>query len=64
VFENKPGAGENLATQFVKRAPTDGYSILVHSVAYAVNPSLYPNAGHGKIRSQREICFTRYGVNA
>ena len=50
VVENKPGAGGNIATQFVKRAPADGYSILVHSVAYAVNPSLYPNAGYDAIK--------------
>jgi tripartite-type tricarboxylate transporter receptor subunit TctC len=50
VVENKPGAGGNIATQFVKRAPTDGYSILVHSVAYAVNPSLYPNAGYDAVK--------------
>ena len=51
VVENKPGAGGNIATQFVKRAPADGYSILVHSVAYAVNPSLYPNAGYDAIKA-------------
>ena len=34
----------------VKRAPADGYTILVHSVAYAVNPSLYPNAGYDAIK--------------
>jgi tripartite-type tricarboxylate transporter receptor subunit TctC len=50
IVENKPGAGGNIATQYVKRAPADGYSILVHSVAYAVNPSLYPNAGYDAIK--------------
>ena len=46
VVENKPGAGGNVATQQVKRAPADGYTLLVTSVAYAVNPTLYPNAGY------------------
>ena len=46
VVENKPGAGGNVATQQVKRAAPDGYSLLVTSVAYAVNPTLYPNAGY------------------
>ena len=50
VVENKPGAGGNIATGVVKRAPADGYTILVHSVAYAVNPSLYPNAGYDAIK--------------
>jgi tripartite-type tricarboxylate transporter receptor subunit TctC len=46
VVENKPGAGGNVATQQVKRAAPDGYTLLVTSVAYAVNPTLYPNAGY------------------
>ncbi len=46
VIENKPGAGGNIGTQLVKRSAADGYNILVVSVAYADNPSLYPNAGY------------------
>jgi tripartite-type tricarboxylate transporter receptor subunit TctC len=46
VIENKAGAGGNIATGQVKRSPADGYTVLAHSVAYAVNPSLYPNAGY------------------
>jgi len=46
VVENKPGAGGNVATQHVKRAAPDGYTLLVTSVAYAVNPTLYPSAGY------------------
>src|SRR5918992_156598 len=46
IVENKPGAGGNVATQQVKRMAPDGYTLLVTSVAFAVNPSLYPNAGY------------------
>src|SRR3954462_8387431 len=46
LVENKPGAGGNLAAQQVKRATPDGYTLYVTSVAYAVNPSLYANAGY------------------
>jgi tripartite-type tricarboxylate transporter receptor subunit TctC len=46
VVENKPGASGNLAAQQVKRAPPDGYTLFATSVAYAVNPSLYANAGY------------------
>jgi tripartite-type tricarboxylate transporter receptor subunit TctC len=46
VIDNKPGAGGNIGTQLVKRAAPDGYNVLVVSVAYAVNPSLYANAGY------------------
>jgi len=50
IVENKPGAGGNIATGQVKRATPDGYTILVHSVAYSVNPSLYPNAGYDPLK--------------
>jgi tripartite-type tricarboxylate transporter receptor subunit TctC len=46
LVENKPGAGGNVAAQQVKRAAPDGYTVFVTSVAYAVNPSLYANAGY------------------
>ena len=46
VVENRPGAGGNIATGLVRRAPADGQVFLAHSVAYAVNPSLYRNAGY------------------
>ena len=46
LVENKPGAGGNVAAQQLKRAAPDGYTLFVTSVAYAVNPSLYANAGY------------------
>ncbi len=46
VIENKPGAGGNIATVQVARSAADGYTLLMHSVAYSVNPSLFANAGY------------------
>jgi tripartite-type tricarboxylate transporter receptor subunit TctC len=46
IIENKPGAGGNIATVGVARSSADGYTFLMHSVAYAVNPSLYTKAGY------------------
>jgi tripartite-type tricarboxylate transporter receptor subunit TctC len=46
VVENVVGAGGNLATARVAKAPADGYTLLVHSSAYAVNPTLSSNAGY------------------
>jgi tripartite-type tricarboxylate transporter receptor subunit TctC len=50
VVENKGGAGGNIASAQVKRAAPDGYTVLVHSVAFAVNPSLYNDAGYDALK--------------
>ena len=41
VIDNKTGAGGNVGTQQVAKSPNDGYTFLVTSSSYAVNPSLY-----------------------
>jgi len=42
VIENKPGAAAIIATEYVARAPADGYTVLVGaSGAIVVNPAVY-----------------------
>jgi tripartite-type tricarboxylate transporter receptor subunit TctC len=50
VIENRPGFGGNIATEFVVRAPPDGYTILMPVSTNAVNATLYPNLSFNFIR--------------
>lgn len=44
VVENKPGAGSLVGTEFVAKAPADGYTILIVALPFSVLQSLHPKA--------------------
>jgi tripartite-type tricarboxylate transporter receptor subunit TctC len=50
VIENRPGAGTNIATEMVVRAPADGYTLLLVGAAQAVNATLYEKLNFNFIR--------------
>jgi tripartite-type tricarboxylate transporter receptor subunit TctC len=40
VIENKPGAGTVIGTDLAAKSPPDGYTLVIATLAHAVNPSL------------------------
>jgi tripartite-type tricarboxylate transporter receptor subunit TctC len=50
IIENRPGAGTNIATEAVVRAPADGYTLLLVNAANAVNATLYDNLSFNFVR--------------
>jgi tripartite-type tricarboxylate transporter receptor subunit TctC len=41
VVENRPGASSNIATEYAARAPKDGYTLFLGTVANTVNAAIY-----------------------
>jgi tripartite-type tricarboxylate transporter receptor subunit TctC len=50
VVENRSGAGGTIGTAFAAKADADGYTLLVHSNAHTIAPSLYPNLSYDPAR--------------
>jgi tripartite-type tricarboxylate transporter receptor subunit TctC len=50
IVESKPGAGTNIGTEFVMRAPPDGYTLLLVAPPSAINATLYEHLNFNFIR--------------
>jgi tripartite-type tricarboxylate transporter receptor subunit TctC len=50
IIENRPGAGTNIGTEAVVRAPADGYTLLLVSPSAAINATLYEKLNFNFIR--------------
>src|SRR6478752_5611799 len=55
IIENHPGAGGTIGAGIVAKAAPDGYTLLVHSAGYAVNPWIYPKLPYDTAKEFVEI---------
>jgi tripartite-type tricarboxylate transporter receptor subunit TctC len=63
VVENKVGASGNVATAEVAKSTPDGYTVLAHSSAYAVNPTLFSNPGYDPAKDLLPIAVVAQQAN-
>ena len=50
VIENRPGGGTNIATDLAAKAPPDGYTLFMPTVANVINATLFPKLNHDLMR--------------
>ena len=58
VIDNRPGAGQTLATEILAKSAPDGYTILIAASAHTINPSIW------KLRYDSNRDFTAIGMVA
>ena len=63
VIENRPGAGTNIATEAVVRAPADGYTLLLVGPASAINATLYDKLSFDFLRDIAPVAGFLRGPN-
>jgi tripartite-type tricarboxylate transporter receptor subunit TctC len=50
VIDNRGGASGQIGTRIAKESEPDGYTVLVHTIAFVTSPMLYKNAGYDPLR--------------
>jgi tripartite-type tricarboxylate transporter receptor subunit TctC len=55
VVENRPGAGANVGTAFVAKAPPDGYTLLLATTALTISPSVFKQPGYDALNDLAPI---------
>jgi tripartite-type tricarboxylate transporter receptor subunit TctC len=56
IVENKGGGGGNIGMGYVARADADGYTILLSTSAFAVNPGLYNTPPYDPFKDFAAVC--------
>jgi tripartite-type tricarboxylate transporter receptor subunit TctC len=55
IVENKPGAGNNIATEYVINSPPDGYTVYLVNPANGINASLYKKLSFNFVRDMAPV---------
>ena len=57
IIDNRPGAGGNIGTELAAKAPPDGYTLMVASSFFAINPSLYRKVSYDPIKDFEPVAL-------
>ena len=60
VVDPRPGAGQVIATDLVAKAPPDGYTLLMVSASFSVNPSLHSKLPFDSIKDLTPVTLTSF----
>lgn len=63
VIENRPGAAQNVAAEYVAKGPADGYTLFMSSAAHGVNISLYPKLNYHPVKDFAPIALFAISPN-
>ena len=55
VVDNRAGANSNVGAEAVARAPADGYTLYVYTIANTINATLYPKLGYDPVKDFEPI---------
>ena len=50
IVENRAGAAQNVAAEYVAKSPNDGYTLFLSSAALGINVSLYPKLNYDPVK--------------
>jgi tripartite-type tricarboxylate transporter receptor subunit TctC len=58
VVENKPGASNNLGTDFVAKSPPDGYTLVIVASSHATNKYLFKSLPYDPVKDFEPVVYT------
>jgi tripartite-type tricarboxylate transporter receptor subunit TctC len=58
VVENKPGASNNLGTDFVAKSPPDGYNLVIVASSHATNKHLFKALPYDPVKDFAPVVYT------
>ena len=63
IVDNRPGAASNIAAELAAKAPADGYTLFIGTVANTINATLYPRLPFDFAREFAPVALTTAAPN-